>query len=504
MAVQQKVNGKATAEKKERKSAMSPRQANAMIDRAVPQDTQAEIALLGSIMLMPKLFQEIAGIVTVNDFYDDSNGGIFAHMKSISDSGKPVDERLLVSSLKSGGDWEAIGGAEYMRKVINAVPNAAHAVYYAEIVAKHSVRRKIIHESTCLLRDAYDESFEPLELVGRGEAVFQKISDRNLGKEEPIQIGDSADYVVKRIMNPESYSALNRCHWGVADMDDYLGPILPGEMAVIAARPGQGKTAFAMQLLREAAKSGGVPLIVSLEMPHTQLSMREMTRLAGVDSRDIRGGKLDELDKQKLIEARYQIGNMPLFIWSPAGATFAEIRATIRRVVKRHRVTVVALDYLSLIEVTREEMKVDRSVQVGNHCKGLKRLAKELEMPFVVLQQLSRDADDCEPSLRHLRESGAIEQDADIVVFLHHGKSGGHKRGKQQKQDIPYWKRQIIVAKFRDGQTGEMVVGFSGKKYSFVSIEQAATDAADENAGTETGAQAAADAEAEQRQKQCF
>ncbi len=467
MAESHTQNGR-SAKAKQSRAKLSP-------DRLQPYDPVAEIGLLGSIILLPSVFADVMGIVTPTDFYDDSNGGIYSHMLGLHESGKPIDDTLLIDSLKSGGDYEAIGGAGYLAKITNAVPNAAHAYYYAEIVRDKSVYRRVIAAATELLRNAYDESLLPADLVNSGEAHFQRIADRNLAKEDPILIGEAAARVARRIANPELGGGINRCAWGIGDLDDFLGPIMPQEMTVVAARPGQGKTSFAMQVLRGEAERGGKPLIISLEMPDTQLATRELGRIAKIDSRAMRKGKLSEEHRKQILEASFSLTRFPLYVWAPASATFPEIRATMRKAVKKLGVTVVCLDYISLIDTDKEDRGLQREAQVARHSRGLKRLAKELEVPVLALQQLNRDADDCEPSLRHLRESGAIEQDADMVMFLHSGNSG-----RKDKAATDYWKRQVIVAKFRDGPAGETTVGWSGKQFSFVSIREATAEAAAE------------------------
>lgn len=438
------------------------KQGDVTLDRPVPFDLNAEIGVLGSVILMPSVFDEIAEILRASDFYDDAHRGIFLTMQDIRMAGNPIDDTILVASLKASGDYEAVGGASYLAKVVNAVPNAAHATYYAEIVAKHSYRRHVIEEATAILRDAYDQD-DPLEIMDRAEVAFRKIADRSFSKDEPILLGQAAREVARKLSNPDRMAQVNRCDWGHVTMDERIGPIMAGEMAIVAARPGNSKTSLGMQVLRHSAEQGRPSLMISLEMGRDQLATREVARLADLDTRKIRRGDLSNEDVQAILKAQESIGDLPLWMWSPPMATFSAIRSTIRKAVSKHGIKVAAIDYLGLVE--RERTASDSTPRhefIGAVSRGLKRLSKEVGIPLVVLQQLSRDADDTEPSLRHLKDSGSIEQDADLVLFLHHGRTG-----RKNKADIPPEERQVIMAKFRDGPSGDFKVEWDGRTFTF-------------------------------------
>jgi replicative DNA helicase len=436
-----------------------------MIERQPPFDLEAEVGVLGSIVLLPSIFEEVAEIIRPADFYDDANRAIFDHMGDIRGRGRPIDDTILISSLKAGGDWEAVGGAAYLGKIVNAVPNAAHATHYADIVREKAMYRSLIIAATVLLRDAYDESLESDDLLDEAErSLFNIRADRSMVRDEPVLLGTVAKEVARKMASRDRMAEVKRCDWGIITLDERIGPVMATEMAIIAARPGNSKTSFAMQVLRHSATNGKPALMISLEMGRDQIATREVGRLAEVDTREIRRGNLPNESIDAIVAAAASIGDLPLYLWAPTSATFGAIQTTIRRAVTRNKIEVCAIDYIGLIDPDRHQQRMRKDERVAEFSKGLKRIAKEVGIPLIVLQQLSRDADDAEPSLRHLRDTGQIEQDADLVIFLHHGKSG---RGKK---DVPPDHRNIIVGKFRDGPAGDMLTEWEGKTFTFNSL----------------------------------
>jgi replicative DNA helicase len=239
---------------------------------------------------------------------------------------------------------------------------------------------------------------------------------------------------------------------GLAKLDEAMGAMLPGEMVVIAARPGQGKSALGVQIAMHAAERGRPGLIVSLEMRDTELVKRKLCEFAELDSRDVRSGRLSDEHRQQLHDAAQQLTDLPLRLWSPPSATLADIRAVARRAKAKGGLQLLVVDYLGLVRPGSEDRRLPRFEQVQNISAGLKSLSKELNLPVISLCQLNREADQSAPRLSHLRESGAIEQDADLVIFLHHPESPAHIAGEQ-----PYAQTvNVIVAKHRHGQVGKV------------------------------------------------
>jgi replicative DNA helicase len=386
-------------------------------DRQPPFDVQAEIGLLGSLMLLPSRLAEISLLVSAVDFYDSAHAKLFCVMAAIVADGKPLDPTILIDRLKASGQYEAIGGSAYLSKIINAVPNAANLHWYAGIVADKATKRRVIWECTAILADAYDDRMEAGELTTALEAAAGKLSTLSTAH-EAVALGAAAAEVVFRLREPEQRSGVNRAAWGLPSIDEDLGPIMPGEMCVIGARPGLGKTAFAQHILRHSAMRDRPALIISLEMTGAEIAGRELCRVTGVDSRSIRSGEVEPSDLNILAGAAQDFQGLPLYIWSPAKATLSQIRGMVAHSVAKHGVRLVAIDYIQLIE-GQANTREDRRGQLSEISHGLKRLAKEFSLPLVVLSQINRQGDNAEPTLAMLRECGTIEEDADFVLFLH-------------------------------------------------------------------------------------
>jgi len=386
-------------------------------DRQPPMDLQAELGVLGSIFLLPDVLDDVALIVRPDDFYDDAHRTLFIHMAGLHEESKKIDATLLVDRLKCANVFEAIGGSAYLSKIINSVPNAAHATYYGEIVARKSRLREVIVACTVALRQAYDEDPSD-EIVGTLES---KLTALGQGHAQQCRlIADVAADALAEIGQAAASKTRRGAATGLFDLDDAMGPMLAGEMVVIAARTGQGKTALATQLALHNAEKGRPGLIISLEMRDRELVQRVLCGWAELDSRDVRAGRLESPQLEQLRLAADAATGLPLWIWDPGTATLADIRGVVRHAVKASGIQVVVVDYLGLVRPAGDERRLQRYEQVGLISSGLKRLAKESGVVVISLAQLNRDAVDEEPKLSHLRESGAIEQDADTVVLIHH------------------------------------------------------------------------------------
>lgn len=443
-------------------------------DRILPRDLRAELGVLGSVLLLhdrPSAIDKVLSIVSREDFYDDANARLFGAIASHHVSGKRMDVTLLESRLKDAGDWDLIGGGEYFRKVWNSEPNGAHAVYYAEIVSRKALARRLIHRCTDLLTESYD-SDDPESVVRMMQSACHALTETSGQRfSKPRLISEVADEVMRRIESPEDQSNVARAWWGLYAVDSRLGPFLGGEVVVAAARPGAGKTAFACHVLHHSALHDRPALLVSLEMTDGEITGRDLARLGDVDGRKIRSGQLNADDVASLRNAQRSMAGLPVWLWSPYTATLAEIRGMVHRMIADHGIKLVAIDYLSLIEPAREWRDMKRHDQVGEISRGLHRLAREVSLPFVVLQQLNRDADGQEPSLRHLAESGAIERDADLVVFLHGGHGAQRRVSERKYAPVPVDERDLIVAKFRAGPAQKITVGWDGKRTAFKDLE---------------------------------
>lgn len=437
---------------------VSRRDAVALVDRQPPHDTNAESWVLGSIFLDHDKLMDAARLVTADDFYEPAHVKIFSAMLAMRTISKPPSWPLVAEYLKATGDYESVGGTAYCAKLANGVPHAGHVQYYSEIVAKHGLSRRVIAVCTDLLRDAFDGD-ESSELVRRLQSHAHALADSQSTGSRVVSLSESADEVATAIENPVLTAGINRAHWGLPSVDERLGPIMPGEVCVVAAQPGLGKSAFGFQMLHNSAEHDRPALFISLEMEHTELSARDLSRLTNIDSRQIRRGELSNEQRQQVRAGQQSIGRLPLYLWSPAVASLAEIRSVILREINKRGVRLAAIDYLSLIDVEKAERHNQRNEQIASICRGLKRLAKECSIPLVVLQQLNREADGAEPRLSHLRESAVIEHTADVVMFLHHGLI--------DKKPMPLNERLLLIPKFRSGPIGKITVGWNAARTEF-------------------------------------
>jgi replicative DNA helicase len=424
-------------------------------DRQPPFDREAEVGVLGSIVLLPDVLDDVIQIVRPDDFYDDAHRKLFLHMTALHESSKKIDPTLLVDRLKSAGDFEAVGGAAYLSKVINAVPNAAHATYYAEIVREKSTFRGLIYAATEILRDAYDQTQEASHLLGQAEQkIFSILDSRSDNKVQTISevVLNAMERLDARIAGTH---AAGGCDYGYRDLDEKTAGLHQGELVILAARPSMGKTAFAMNVAENVALGQNVPaLFVSLEMSSLELADRLLCSVARVNGHRLRNGTVSQEDRLKLVDKAGELSRAPLFVDDSPSRTVTEIAAAARRIMRRHGgLGLIVIDYLQLIEP--DNPKDPRQEQVAKIARRLKGMAREMKVPVMCLAQLNRQTEagkDNIPRLSHLRESGAIEQDADVVMFVH--REEYYSRGEEREQVAG--QAQIIIAKQRNGPIGDI------------------------------------------------
>lgn len=421
-----------------------------LLDRQVPYSFEAERALLGSMMLRPDCIDDISAIVQVDDLYDPANALIFDFMKTLHDGGRRIDPMLIREQMKVENVLETVGGAAYLSQVFTQVPHAAHAVYYAQIVADRSVSRRLILAGTDIIKRAYDDIPNPDECLDFAESTVFVVRDRR-GQVERIRPAveishDAIELLDRRIQGHEVDVST-----GFPDVDKLLGGLHKGELIILAARPSMGKTALAMNIAESVSESQ-VCLFVSLEMSDTELITRLLCSRAQVSSHAMRNGSLTAEQRKSLIRAASELSQVRLLVDDTPARKVGDIAAAARRM-KKKQLDLIVVDYLQLLEP--DDPKQVRELQVATMAKKLKRLARELEIPVLCLAQLNRavqDTKDKLPKLHHLRESGAIEQDADVVMFIH--RYDYDKRGQEREQQ--YGKAKLFVEKQRNGPTGEI------------------------------------------------
>lgn len=432
-----------------------PTQGENILERQQPCNIQAELAVLGSILLLPQVADDVALVIRADDFYDDSNRLLYEHFHKMFEQGRRIDETLLVDSLKRTGDYQKIGGAAYLVKVGEAVSTAAHAVHYAQIVRDLASCRSLIEASTSILHDAYYGTSEPDELLASAEQrIFSILDSRNSNSVSSIRdiLLDAMHRIDARMRGEHDQGGVVT---GFTDLDNMTGGLHNSELVVLAARPGMGKTALAMNIAEHVAMVQRVPvLFVSLEMSAIELADRMLCSRAKVNSHRLRSGSISKQDREQLVEVANEISEGMLFVDDSPSRTVTEIAAAARRIRRREKALgLVVIDYLQLIEP--DNSKDPRQEQVAKITRRLKGLAREMEVPVICLAQLNRQteaAKENRPRLSHLRESGAIEQDADVVLFVHREE---YFRNADEREEVA-GQAELMIAKQRNGPVGEV------------------------------------------------
>lgn len=426
-----------------------------ILDRQPPCSVQSETCVLGSIILLPNVCDDVALVLRPSDFYDDANRLLYEHMLRMHDAGRKIDVTILVEELKKSGVYEQIGGASFVANVASSVPNAAHVEHYANIVREHATRRQLIEVSTDVLQDAYDSNSTSRELVSQAEQkVFAILEGQGTQIYSSIEdiLHEAMDRIDARMKGEHAAGGIQT---GFTELDNLMGGLHSSELIILAARPSMGKTALAMNIAEHAAIKEDEPvLFVSLEMSSIELADRMLCSLARVNGHRLRNGTISQDDRHRLLETCGEISESPLFVDDSPSRTVTEIAAAARRIKRREGgLGLIVVDYLQLIEP--DNSKDPRQEQVAKMARRLKKLARELDVPLLCLSQLNRQAEaskDNRPRLSHLRESGAIEQDADVVMFVHREE---YYRSPNEREQFA-GQAEIIVAKQRNGPVGDI------------------------------------------------
>jgi len=447
-----------------------------LLDRLPPQNLDAERGVLGSLLLNHEMCDEVVMVLRPDDFYSDAHRKLFAQVVKMHDEGSRIDSTLLVERLNQAGELEAIGGVAYLAEIAKAVPVAAHATYYAEIVRDKSTLRNLIHASTAVLRDAWNPSLSPREQLADAERRIFAINDQR-SSNQVVGIHDVLLEAFEQIDSRLEHGTASGVPTGLTDLDNMTGGLHDSELVILAARPSMGKTAMATNIAEYVSAESNVgTLFVSLEMARLELAQRMLCSRGRINGNKFRSGFLSPDDRGKLVEASSQLSKAALFIDDTPSRTITEIAATARRLKRKSNLGLIVIDYLQLIEP--DNPRDPRQEQVAKIARRLKGLARELGLPILCLAQLNRQAEatkDNRPRLSHLRESGAIEQDADVVMFIHreeyyHTKEEAQERGYSGKADL-------IISKQRNGPTGDVKLAW---RQDFTRFENLAEQPYDE------------------------
>ena len=440
--------------------------------RVPPQDIDAEKSLLGAIMISDNILPEILTIIKADDFYDERHKTIFAAMYNLYNTHRPIDLLTLTSELKSMKKLKDVGGAPYLTELSTFVPAASHAKAYAEIIEKTSTRRRLIKAATEIASKAYEDNSNVNDLVGSAEKELFEVSDKIVKSDYvPIDslLADAFERIGELQRNRDKLRGLKT---GFRDLDKKTAGFQKGDLIVIGARPAMGKTTLAQNLAYNIATMNGKTgvLFFSMEMAANEIVDRIVSDVSGVDNWKIRTGNITDEEFSRIRDAMGEMDELPIYIDDTSMMNINELRNKARRAIHDHNIGVVIVDYLQLIQGTGT-YKGNRVQEVTETSRGLKILARELNIPVVALAQLSRTVtgrDDPTPVLSDIRESGSIEQDADLVMFLHRPDYYKTNDDNYEETNIT----QLIIAKHRHGAIGKIELYFHKELLRFMSLDK--------------------------------
>jgi replicative DNA helicase len=436
-----------------------------------PQNTEAEASLLGAILIDADALVKIADSITPDDFFDQRHKRIYEATLQLYERRSPIDVLTLADQLKNNQALDLVGGPSYLTELTNFVPTAAHVEQYADIVAQKALRRRLISTSKLMVELGYDESKALNELVEEAESQLFQVSEKHV-KQSIVSL---------ETILAESFDRLDDLHkdknkirgvpTGFRDLDNVLAGLQRSDLFILAARPSMGKTAFQLNLAHNVATIAKQPvLIFSLEMGKEQLVDRLLSMESGVDAWALRTGNLSDSDFERIGHAMGTLSEAPIFIDDTPGLTVSDLRTKARREAHKHPLGLIIIDYLQLMSGGSKFSSSDNRVQeVSEISRGLKSIARELNVPVIALSQLSRSVENRNPQipqLADLRESGSIEQDADIVAFIYREE---YYNPETENKGIT----TILIKKHRNGPTANVDLFFDKQKQRFRSIDTA-------------------------------
>ncbi|HVS58891.1 MAG TPA: replicative DNA helicase [Candidatus Saccharimonadales bacterium] len=436
---------------------------------APPQNIEAEASLLGAILIDSDAVVKIADAITADDFYDTRHRRIYEAVRQLYEKRSPIDVLTLSDQLRNNGFLEMVGGAAYLTELTNFVPTAAHVEQYADIVAQKALRRRLIATAQEMTGLGYDESKSLRELIEEAETRLFDVSQQHV-KQGVISL---------ETILTESFDRLDELHkdkakirgipTGYKDMDNMLAGLQRSDLFILAARPSMGKTAFVLNLAHNVAVQSKEPVLVfSLEMSKEQLVDRLLSMESGVDAWALRTGNLTDADFEKIGHAMGTLSEAPIYIDDTPGITVSDLRTKARREAHQRPLGLIVVDYLQLMSGgSRYGGEANRVQEISEISRGLKGVARELNVPLIALSQLSRSVESRSPQipqLADLRESGSIEQDADVVAFLYREEYYNPETDRKNIMDV-------LIKKHRNGPTGGIELYFDRDKQKIRSLD---------------------------------
>ncbi len=433
------------------------RNIEASVDRLPPQSLEAEQAVLGAIILEGESITKAIELLSAEDFYRESHRKIYNAMLELFNKNEPIDLITLTENLKDKGELEDIGGLSYLSTLATVVPTAANIRYHAKLVREKALLRAVIRACTEIVTKVYEEPEDAEEMLDYAEKLIFEISEKRTNTSF-YHMKDVVKHTFKMIESMyERKAVITGIPSGFKDLDELTSGFQPGDLIIIGGRPGMGKTAFSLNIAQHVGVDLGEPVaFFSLEMSKEQIAMRLLSSLAMVNASALRKGFIGKRDWERLTESAVKLSEAPIYIDDSSQMSVLEIRAKARRLkMEKGRLSLIVIDYLQLM---RSRTAYDRREQeISEISRSLKAMAKELKVPVVALSQLNRSVEktnDRRPTLANLRESGAIEQDADVIIFLYRDEVYNKKNPANKG------KAEVIVAKQRNGPTDTINLTF--------------------------------------------
>lgn len=425
------------------------------LHKVPPQNIEAEMAVLGAMLLSQDAVIRAMEKIGEEVFYRDVHRIIFSTIIDMFDRAVPIDMLTLTDELRRQNSLEKIGGAAYIASLVNTVPSATHIDHYLKIVFEKHILRSLIFAATSIIEQAYDADADAEELLDIAERHIFDISQRNIGRDfagAKDLIKSTIQLIEKAVNNKSNVTGLST---GYHDLDKQTSGLQNSDLIVIAARPSMGKTALALNIAENAALISKAPVaLFSLEMPKEHLVQRMLCSLAKIDYSKVRSGFLNRNDWPKILDAASKLSEAKIFIDDTPAISVMELRAKARRLKSSEDIKLVVVDYLQLMQVVGKKIE-SRQQEISEISRALKSLARELDVPVIVLSQLNRSVEsrqDHRPLLSDLRESGAIEQDADLVMLM--------LRPEYYDKEVRPGEADVIIAKQRNGPVGDLTLRF--------------------------------------------
>lgn len=440
---------------------------NQLPDKLPPQNTEAEQCLLGCLMLDKDAIVKVIDSIKSEDFYKGGHQDIYQAMAELYERSEPIDILSVSARLKEKNKLDDIGGSAYLTSVINSVPTATHVANYAKIVRQKKILRDLISASQEIGLSAFDEAEEVDVLLDKAEKIVFGIGQRSL-TQAFLPIKEILSDTFERLDELSKYKGkLRGTATGFTDLDKILGGLQKSDLVILASRPSMGKTSLALDIARNVAVLGNLPVgLFSLEMSKDQLADRLLASTANINMWNLRNGRLTSDDYSRLQHAMGSLSDAPLYIDDAGSVNVLQMRAMSRRLQANKGLSLIVIDYLQLMEPMNKYQSAVQ--QVTENSRALKLLAKELNVPVLVLSQLSRAVESRVPQiprLADLRESGAIEQDADVVMFI-------YREDKYNENSLQQNIAKILIEKHRNGPTGGIELYFDEQRVSFRNLDK--------------------------------